>query len=338
MKVVPPGTGICHQVNLEYLAKVVWTEQRRRHRVPRLARRHRLAHHDGQRPRRVRLGRRRHRGRGRHARPADGDADPRGRRLRAHRPAARRARPRPTSCSRSPRCCARRAWSTSSSSSTARASRALVAARPRDDREHGAGVRRDDGLLPGRRRDARLPALHRPPRGARRAGRALLQGEHAVARPEAPSCGSPTRCRSTSSTVEPSLAGPGAPAGSRAAQDVAPRLAQGASAACSVTRPAPTPAAIDAWARRRRRHRRPASSPPPKHVTTDHGTFDARPRLGRDRRDHELHEHLEPVGADRRGPARAEGGRQGPHHQAVGEDLARARLAGRHRLPRPRPA
>jgi len=25
--VVPPGTGICHQVNLEYLAKTVWTEQ-----------------------------------------------------------------------------------------------------------------------------------------------------------------------------------------------------------------------------------------------------------------------------------------------------------------------
>src|SRR6478735_3328831 len=26
MKVVPPGTGICHQVNLEYLARVVWCE------------------------------------------------------------------------------------------------------------------------------------------------------------------------------------------------------------------------------------------------------------------------------------------------------------------------
>ena len=26
MRVVPPGTGICHQVNLEYLAQVVWTE------------------------------------------------------------------------------------------------------------------------------------------------------------------------------------------------------------------------------------------------------------------------------------------------------------------------
>jgi len=27
MRVVPPGTGICHQVNLEYLAQVVWTEE-----------------------------------------------------------------------------------------------------------------------------------------------------------------------------------------------------------------------------------------------------------------------------------------------------------------------
>ena len=28
-RVVPPGTGICHQVNLEYLAQVVWTEKTR---------------------------------------------------------------------------------------------------------------------------------------------------------------------------------------------------------------------------------------------------------------------------------------------------------------------
>ena len=26
-RVVPPGTGICHQVNLEYLAQTVWTDQ-----------------------------------------------------------------------------------------------------------------------------------------------------------------------------------------------------------------------------------------------------------------------------------------------------------------------
>ena len=34
-RVVPPGTGICHQVNLEYLAQTVWTERgRRRDRSP----------------------------------------------------------------------------------------------------------------------------------------------------------------------------------------------------------------------------------------------------------------------------------------------------------------
>lgn len=26
-RVVPPGTGICHQVNLEYLGKAVWYEE-----------------------------------------------------------------------------------------------------------------------------------------------------------------------------------------------------------------------------------------------------------------------------------------------------------------------
>jgi aconitate hydratase len=32
-RVVPPGTGICHQVNVEYLAQTVWTkEEERRHR------------------------------------------------------------------------------------------------------------------------------------------------------------------------------------------------------------------------------------------------------------------------------------------------------------------
>ena len=84
-RVVPPDTGICHQVNLEYLARVVCdaTDGRR---LPRHPRRHRLAHHDDQRPRRGRLGRRRHRGRGRHARPAALDAPPPGRRLQA-RPA-----------------------------------------------------------------------------------------------------------------------------------------------------------------------------------------------------------------------------------------------------------
>ena len=62
--------------------QTVWTRRKvssptRRHRRGRLsghAGRHRLAHHHGQRPRRARLGRRRHRGGGRHARPAAVDA------------------------------------------------------------------------------------------------------------------------------------------------------------------------------------------------------------------------------------------------------------------------
>ena len=87
-KVVPPGTGIVHQVNLEYLARVVFVDDATEPRLPRHARRHGLAHDDDQRPRRARLGRRRHRGRGGDARPADADADPAGHRLPARRRAA----------------------------------------------------------------------------------------------------------------------------------------------------------------------------------------------------------------------------------------------------------
>ena len=68
----------------------------RRPGLPRHAGRHRLAHHDDQRPGRAGLGRRRHRGRGGDARPAGLDADPAGGRLPADRRAARgRHRHRP---------------------------------------------------------------------------------------------------------------------------------------------------------------------------------------------------------------------------------------------------
>ena len=71
-KVVPPGTGIVHQVNIEHLARVVMTSATAAAPgLPGHLRGHRLAHHDAERPGRARLGRRRHRGRGGHARPAD---------------------------------------------------------------------------------------------------------------------------------------------------------------------------------------------------------------------------------------------------------------------------
>ena len=109
LRVVPPGTGIVHQVNLEFLATVVADradEDGRPHRLPGHGRRDRLAHHDDQRPRRAGLGRRRHRGRGGAARPADLHADAARRRRPPVRRAAARARPPPTSSSSSPRCSA----------------------------------------------------------------------------------------------------------------------------------------------------------------------------------------------------------------------------------------
>ena len=121
-RVVPPATGIVHQVNLEYLA------QRRADAraataqtvgVPRHAGRHRLAHHHDQRPGRGGLGRRRHRGRGGDARPAALHADAAGGRLPAHRPAPRgRHRHRP-GADRHPDAAQEGRGRTSSSSSTA---------------------------------------------------------------------------------------------------------------------------------------------------------------------------------------------------------------------------
>ena len=72
----------------------------RRRRVPGHGRRHRLAHDDGQRPRRARLGRGRDRGRGGDARRAALDARAAGRRLPSATAGCAKARPRPTSCSR----------------------------------------------------------------------------------------------------------------------------------------------------------------------------------------------------------------------------------------------
>ena len=60
--------------------------------------------------------------------------------------------------------------------------RVARARRPRDARQHEPRVRRDVRLLPRRRRDARLPAVDRAQRRAGRARRGVLQGEHAVAR------------------------------------------------------------------------------------------------------------------------------------------------------------
>ena len=52
------------------------------------------------------------------------------------------------------------------------------------------------------------------------------------------------------------------------------------------------------------------------------------------RRHHQLHQHVQPRRADRRRPGGAKGARKGPGREALGEDLAGAGIAGRHRLSR----
>ena len=61
-----------------------------------------------------------------------------------------------------------------------------------------------------------------------------------------------------------------------------------------------------------------------------------RPRSRGDRRDHQLHQHVEPVGDDRSGNPRSQRGRQGSALGSLGEDIARPGLEGGDRVPRPR--
>ena len=179
-KVVPPGTGICHQVNLEYLARVV--ESRDGVAFPDTVVGHRLAHDDGQRPRRARLGRRRDRGRGGDARRAAVDARAAGRRLPADGRAARgRDRDRPRA-HRRPSCCAAPASSGSSSSTSATGVSALTVA----DRatlgnmspEYGATC----GFFPVDELTLDYLRLTGRADDARRARRGLLPREPALAR------------------------------------------------------------------------------------------------------------------------------------------------------------
>ena len=213
LRVVPPGTGIVHQVNLEFLATVVADRDGRRRpagRLPGHARRHRLAHDDGQRPRRPGLRRRRHRGRGGPARPAALPADAaRRRRPPPRRAAARldRDRPRPRRDRAAPRARRRRRVR------RVRRRRPGDAGprRPGDDQQHEPRVRGDRDALPDRRRDARLPAPDRPlaPSGSTSSSatprRRACGASPATARPST-SCSSSTWRPST-----PSVAGPRRP-------------------------------------------------------------------------------------------------------------------------------
>ena len=215
-KVVPPNTGIVHQVNLEYLGRVVFenSDGERAPGLPRHAGRHRLAHHDDQRPRRARLGRRRHRGRSGDARSAGHHADPAGRRLQADRqPAARRHRDR--SGADGHRDAAQERRGRQIRRILRRRPGQSAAGRSRHHRQHVARIRQHLRDLPDRRGDAALPAAVGPPAPSRSSWSRTMRAPRACGASTVPSPPSTPTC--SSSISAPSNRASPAPAGRRTA-------------------------------------------------------------------------------------------------------------------------
>ena len=75
-----------------------------------------------------------------------------------------------------------------------------AARQPRHHRQHGAGIRRDLRLLPDRRDHARLPQDHQPRPRPPSSSRPMPRSRACGAPRSRPSRSSPTRCRSTSAT------------------------------------------------------------------------------------------------------------------------------------------
>ena len=318
--------------------------RRRAHRLPRHPRRHRFAHHDDQRPRRARLGRRRHRGRSGHARSA---------RSRCLLPKVvgfglhGKLPPGATATDlvlvvvemlREKGVVGKFVeFHGEGLSSLSLADRATIANMAP---EYGATC----GILPDRRRDALLPRAHR------------ARDERCIERVEAyakaqglwrEDGAAPAEYTDTLdldlADVRPSIAGPKRPQ-DRIALDVAARTfrehltAQGELAANEAGTEQTTRYDGEGGEARRRTGRRGdgGGGRARRPVRARRGEARAQRRPRRHRGHHVLHQHLQPLGHDGRGPGCQEGPREGPDPKALGQDLARAGLAGRAALPRER--
>ena len=156
--------------------------------------------------------------------------------------------------------------------------------RPRHPRQHVARIRRDLRLLPGRRRHAQIPARYQPQRGAGRAGRRLRQGAGHVPHQEHARSGLHRHSQARARVGRALARRTQAPAG--------PRGAQGGQGGFR---------GLDGQGIRqggRGRQARAGPGPQPR----------SRPRRRRHRGDHVLHQHLESERDDRRRPARPQGG------------------------------
>ena len=194
------------------------------------------------------------------------------------------------------------------------------------------------GLFPIDAETLRYLELSGRPPEADPPGRGVRQGPGAVPRPRV-ARGRPIPTRSSSTSRRSSRAWPARDGRRTASRCTTPRR-RSPRRSRSSSRPGPprrrrqpVPRCRSWTARpnggrdgRRRADRRGRRSPP---ITQ---------RLGRHRRDHELHQHVEPLGDGRRRPAGQEGRRARARIQALGQGQPGARLEGRHRLPRRRRA
>ena len=314
--------------------------------VPRHPRRNRLPHHDGQRAGRARLGRGRHRGGGGDARPADLDAAAAGRGLPARGRAARGLHRHGPGADRDPD--AARARRGGEVRRVLRA-RACPTCHLPTGRRSGTCRPRWARPAPSSRSTPRRSATSSSPAAPptrSRSSRSTAASRASSTRPTPRT--RPTRTRSSWTSATWCRAWPARKrpqdrvALSDAATDFEAELAEllddgndrfgPAEEALAESFPASDPP-CSGPDRRAQRAGAPACRRGGCGARARRG---ARPRLGRDRRHHQLHQHLEPVGDDRRRPARQEGGRGGPRAQAVGQDLAGPGVQGRDRLPRAR--
>ena len=283
---------------------------------------HRLAHDDGQRARRARLGSRRHRGRGRDARPACVPRDAnRGRRALPRSAARRVDRNRPRADAHGDAAQARcggevrrvlRRWSIEPFGS-----------RPRHDEQHVPRVRGDVGAVSGRRADAALPGDHGTQPRADRPGRELQQraGPLPQGRRRHPEVHRAARARPDKGRAQPRR--PQAAAGPRAAAQSVGELH------LRIRQQPQTEPRRDLAAHRGRRPRRRT------HGGRGGRRTDrtARERLRGDRGHHQLHKHIEPVGHGRRGIAGEKRGGTRSHRPSICQDEPRPGFACGDRLP-----
>ena len=184
-----------------------------------------------------------------------------------------------------------------------------AAGRPRHHRQHGAGIRRHLRLLPGRRDHARLSQDDQPRRTPPSSSRPMPRSRACGAPRSRPSRSSPTRSSSTSATSSPAWP-------DRSARRTACR--------------SPRPPQQFVGNMEKAFDRKDDG----KRVTCDGRRLRPRPWRRGDRRHHLLHQHLQPLRHAGRRPDRAQRGEARPEGQALGQDLAGAGLAGRHRISR----